>query len=59
MATVVPGDLIFNSLRARIIFGCYVVARMFLLVDSFAVFRAAPASIYNTVRWAEYVANWG
>jgi len=59
MATLVPGDLMFNSLRARIILGFYVVARMFLLVDSFAAFRAAPASIYNTVRWAEYVPHWG
>lgn len=59
MATVVPGDLIFNSLRARIILGSYAVARMFLLVESFAAFRAAPASIYNTVQWAEYVAHWG
>lgn len=59
MANVVPGDLIFNSLRARIILVSYAVARMFLLGDSFAAFRAAPASIYNTVRWAEYVAHWG
>lgn len=59
MATVVTGDSILNSPRARIIIGFYIVARMFLLVDSFAAFRAAPASIYDTVRWADYVAHWG
>jgi hypothetical protein len=59
LASVVSGDVIFNTLRARIILGFYVFARAFLLVESFAAFRAAPASIYNTVRWAQYVAHWG
>lgn len=59
MATCTPGKLLLNSPGARIIFGSYAVARMFLLVESFAAFRAAPESVYSTVQWIQYLSHWG
>jgi hypothetical protein len=59
MATIMPGDLLLKSLGSRVIFGFYAVARMFLLVESFVAFRAAPASVYNTVQWTQFLARWG
>ncbi len=37
----------------------YVIARLFLIVETLIAFRFCPASIFDKVRWMEYLAHFG
>lgn len=39
-------------LRAFLVFGSYVIARMFLIVEAFISVRALPIGAYDTVQWS-------
>jgi hypothetical protein len=44
----------FDLLSSRTIIGFFVLARLYLLVEAFLVFRSAPSSIYESVDWSAY-----